>query len=103
MTEESERRKSKGEEVGEVTDEESVELWLVEEKKKGEEYMQWQQRGNSSRMPPSSGGGMAGYECVCGLGGWGGWGGTQFVNAITVDLPSLTTESNQHCGGNSSA
>lgn len=27
----------------------------------------------------------------------------QFVNAITVDLPSLTTESNQHCGGDSSA
>lgn len=31
-----------------------------------------------------------------------GPGDAQFVNAITVDLPSLTTESNQHCDGNSS-
>ncbi len=47
MTEESERRKREGEEVGEVTDEESAEQWLVE--KKGEEYTEWQQRGNSPR------------------------------------------------------
>lgn len=33
MTEESERRKRKGEEVGEVTDEESAEQWLVEKKR----------------------------------------------------------------------
>lgn len=32
---------------------------------------------------------------------WGG--GARFVNAITVDLPSPTTELNQHSGGNSSA
>lgn len=49
MTKESERRKREGEEVGEVTDEESVELWLVGGEKKGEEYTEWQQRGNSSR------------------------------------------------------
>lgn len=47
MTEETERRKREGEEVGEVTDEESAEQWLV--KKKGEKYTEWQQRGNSSR------------------------------------------------------
>lgn len=35
MTKESERRKREGEEVGEVTDEESVELWLVGGEKKG--------------------------------------------------------------------
>lgn len=93
MTEESERRKREGEEVGEVTDEESVELWLLE--KKGKNTRSGSRGGNSSRMPPSSGG--DGSVCVC-VGG-----GTQFVNAITVDLPSLTTESNQHCGGNSSA
>lgn len=34
MKEELERRKREGEEVGEVTDEESVELWLVGGKRK---------------------------------------------------------------------
>lgn len=47
MTEESERRKREGEEVGEVTDEESVELWLVEKKRKNTQS--GRQRGNSSR------------------------------------------------------
>ena len=44
------------------------------------------QKGNRSRMLLSS-----------------GMGGEQFANAITVHLPSLTAESNQHCSGNSSA
>lgn len=51
MTEESERRKREGV----VTDEESVELWLVQEE--GEEYTEWQRRGGKApEMPPSSGG-----------------------------------------------
>lgn len=64
---------------------------------KGEEYAEWQQRGNSSRNATFI------RRRWQGVGGWASGGGAQFVNAITVDLPSLTTESNQHCGGDSSA
>lgn len=62
-------------------------------RKKGEEYTEWQRRGNSSRKCRLRQEAMAGRE----------GGGAQFVSAITADLPSLTSESNQHCGGNSSA
>lgn len=94
MTKESERRRKEGEEAGEVTDEESVELWLVEKKRKNTQS--GSRGGIAPEMPPSSG--ADGRLCGPGRGG-----GAHFVNAITVDLPSLTTESNQHCGDNSSA
>lgn len=79
MTKESERRKREGEEVGEVTDEESVELWLVEKNRKNTQS--GSRGGIGPEMPPSSG--ADGRLC--------GPGDAQFVNAITVDLPSLTT------------
>lgn len=61
---------------------------------KGKEYTEWQERATAPEMLPS----------LSGDGGGGcGVGVPRFVNAITVDLPSLTTELNQHSGGNSSA
>lgn len=77
-----------------MTDEESVELWLVE--KEGKNTQSGRRReGDRSRDAAFMRRRWQGVQ---------GWVGVaQFVNAITVDLPSLTTESNQHCGGNSSA
>lgn len=101
MTEESESRKKEGEEVGEVTDEESAELWLVE--KKGKNTESGRRGGNAAFI---SGRWQGVCACLCvsvRVGVCGGGRGAQFVNAITVDLPSLTTESNQHHGGDSSA
>lgn len=53
MTKESDRRKREGEEVAEVTDEESVEQWLVEKKRKNTQSGSG--GGIAPEMPPSSG------------------------------------------------
>lgn len=62
----------------------------------------WRKRGRIHRVAAPGG---IGPEMLLSSGADGrvcGPGDAQFVNAITVDLPSLTTESNQHCDGNSS-
>lgn len=65
MTKESERRKREGEEVGEVTDEESVELWLVGGEKRGKNTQSGSKGGIAPEILPSS---MRRWQ---GVGKWG--------------------------------